>query len=376
MTGTLKRYLQDGYLAGCAAWTKRMIGPGSGPRHFDRVAIVAAFGKKNGITRGAFLQWEALRRIGIAAEMVDATPALRNPFYRAPHTPATAYIFHSGAPQTASLVSAVLPAARNAWRIGYWAWELPDPPPDWRGCDDSLTEIWTPSRFSRDSLARMMRKPVAVVPHYLPPQPARQRQPGAPFTVLTMADSRSSLSRKNPEGAIRAFAAAFGQSDKARLLFKISARDEELQALDERLGGLLRAPNVEIIREFMSDEALSALYARADVLLSLHRSEGFGLPMLEALARGVPVVATGWSGNMDFTTTDNSILVPFQLVPVQDDASVYRGSHWAEPDLAAASTALRRLADNAALQAQLAQAAYRDCRNVMVDFPLAHVMAA
>jgi glycosyltransferase involved in cell wall biosynthesis len=376
VTNVLRQYLREGYLAGCSAWTKHLLAGKAGPRRFDRVAIVAAFGKQNGITRGAFLQWQALCSLGIKTERVDATPALRNPFYRVPHRPATTYIFHSGGPQTASLIGAVLPAARNAYRIGYWAWELPDPPPDWLGCDDNLNEIWTPSRFSRDSLKRMMRKPVVTVPHYLPPTTARKRANGGPFTVLTMADSRSSLSRKNPEGAVRAFVAAFGQSSTARLLLKISAKDEELQAFDARLGGALRAPNIEIIRDFLDETALSALYERADVLLSLHRAEGFGLPMLEALSRGVPVIATGWSGNADFTTGENSILVPYTLVPVQDAASVYHGSHWAEPDLAAAASALRQFHDDAALYAHLSEAAYRLCARLPIDFPLSEAMAA
>ncbi|HTH99759.1 MAG TPA: glycosyltransferase family 4 protein [Acidisoma sp.] len=375
MTSLLKRYLQDGYLAGCSAWTRRMLGGRSGPRRFDRVAIVAAFGKRNGITQGAVLQWQALRRAGVAAEMIDATAALRNPFHRVPHDPATAYIFHSGGPQTASLIGAVLPAARDAWRIGYWAWELPDPPPDWNGCDGNLNEIWTPSRFSRDSLMRAMRLPIEVVPHLLPAAPRRSRMPGAPFTVLTMADSRSSLSRKNPEGAVRAFQAAFGTGPAARLLLKIGASDADLQALNARLGGALDAPNIELIREFMSDEALAALYGRADVLLSLHRAEGFGLPMLEALARGIPTVATSWSGNMDFTTAENSLLVPYDVVPVADAGAVYHGSHWAEPDTAAAAAALGRLAGDPDLYAQLSEAAYRGCNEQPFAFPLERMHA-
>jgi glycosyltransferase involved in cell wall biosynthesis len=370
MTSLLKRYLREGYLASCSAWTQRMLGGQSGPRRFDRVAIVAAFGKKNGITQGAVLQCQALRRAGIAAEMIDATAALRNPFHRVPHDPATAYIFHSGGPQTASLISAVLPAARNAWRIGYWAWELPDPPPDWVGCDDNLNEIWTPSRFSRDSLMRAMRRPIEVVPHLLPAAARRQALPGAPFTVLAMADSRSSLSRKNPEGAVRAFQAAFGTSPVARLLLKIGASDSDLEALNSRLGGALDAPNVEVIREFLSDDGLAALYGRADVLLSLHRAEGFGLPMLEALARGIPTVATGWSGNMDFTTAENSLLVPYAVVPVADAGAVYHGSNWAEPDCAAAAAALSRLAGDASLYAQLSDVAWRSCGDQPLAFPL------
>lgn len=372
MTSLLKRYLREGYLTGCSAWTRRMLAGRSGPRRFDRVAIVAAFGKKNGITQGAFLQYQALRRAGVAVEMIDATAALRNPFHRVTHDPATTYIFHSGGPQTASLIGAVLPAARDAWRIGYWAWELPDPPPDWIGCDANLDEIWTPSRFSRDSLMRGMRRPIEVVPHVLPAAKRRNPESGAPFTVLTMADSRSSLSRKNPEGAVRAFLSAFGASPAARLLLKLGVSDSDLEALNARLGGALAAPNVEVIREFLNDDALAALYQRADVLLSLHRAEGFGLPMLEALARGIPTVATGWSGNMDFTTAENSLLVPYSIVPVADPGAVYHGSRWAEPDIGAAAMALTRLAGDPSLYAQLSHAAWRNGNDQPLAFPLDH----
>ncbi|GAB0117731.1 glycosyltransferase [Acidisoma sp. 7E03] len=358
MTSTLKRYLRESYLAGCSTWVRQRLGKHTGPRSFERVAIVAAFGKKNGITRGAELQWRALRDFGVRVDMVDATPALRNPFYRAAHQPASAYIFHSGGPQTASLVGAVLPHARNAWRIGYWAWELPDPPPDWIGCDAILDEIWAPSDFAKASLGKAMRRPIAVVPHRLPATARREAEQRGEFTVLAMADSRSSFARKNPEGAVRAFQAAFGQDAKARLLLKLSASDTDMETLDQRLGGALSAPNVQVIREFLSEAALDALYARADVLLSLHRAEGFGLPMLEALSRGIPVVATGWSGNMDFTTPDNSFLVPYRLTPVADTDAVYHGSQWAEPDLAAAAQALQRLAADAALRARLGAAGH------------------
>lgn len=371
MTSLLKRYLHETYLAGCSALTRSMLAGRSGPRRFDRVAIVAAFGRRNGITQGALLQCQALRRAGIATEMIDATPVLRNPFHRVAHDAASLYIFHSGGPQTASLIGAVLPEARSAWRIGYWAWELPDPPPDWIGCDGNLNEIWTPSRFSRDSLMRAMRRPVAVVPHILPPMARRRPVPGAPFTVLAMADSRSSLSRKNPEAAVRAFQAAFGTDPAVRLVLKINAGDADLAALNARLGGTLDAPNVEIIRSYMSEVEISALFNRADVLLSLHRAEGFGLPMLEALARGIPTVATGWSGNMDFTTSENSLLVPYAVVPVADSGGVYHGSHWAEPDCAAAAEALRRLAADRSLYTQLSGAAWRDWGDQRPVFPLA-----
>jgi glycosyltransferase involved in cell wall biosynthesis len=213
------------------------------------------------------------------------------------------------------------------------------------------------------------------VPHYLPPQPARQRVAGSPFTVLAMADTRSSLSRKNPAGAIKAFTEAFGSSPAARLILKFSGRDEEVEAFLATLGGAL-GPNVEVLRSYLDEAGLAALYDRADVLLSLHRAEGFGLPMLDALARGIPVVATAWSGNTDFTDDRNSVRVPYELVPVADQSEIYRGSRWAEPDVAAAADGLRRLAEDAALYEQMAQAAHRSVAMAPMHFPLTQVAAS
>jgi glycosyltransferase involved in cell wall biosynthesis len=217
---------------------------------------------------------------------------------------------------------------------------------------------------------RLLRKPVEVVPHYVPTEPRRQRDRARPFTVLAMADTRSSLARKNPAGAVQAFAAAFGDDPAAQLLLKLTGPDDAVMAFKATLGSLARRSNVEILRGHLDDEGLSALYARADVLLSLHRAEGFGLPMLEALARGIPVVATAWSGNTDFTGSANSVAVPYRLVPVQDAAAIYNGSCWAEPDVAAAAAGLRRLADDADVYDRMAEAAYLGVAQASRRFPL------
>lgn len=370
MPDGLKQSLRSTYLLGSGLLTRRLVAGRSGARRFDRVVIVGALAKQNGISRGAYLQWRALRDLGVDAELLDLTPALRNPLFRLKHVPGSAYIFHSGAPQTASLIGGVLPHAARAYRIGYWAWELPDPPQDWVGCDEILDEIWTPSAFSRDSLARLLRKPIEVVPHVLPAERRRLRDRARPFTVLAMADSRSSLARKNPAGAVRAFAAAFGESSSVRLLLKLTGSDEAVAAFIAALGTLAQSRNIEIIRGQLDEAGLSALYDRADALLSLHRAEGFGLPMLEALARGIPVVATAWSGNTDFTNSDNSVAVPYSLVAVDDPAAIYHDSRWAEPDLAVAAEGLRRLADDSAYYDRMAGAAYRGVTTGAKAFPL------
>src|ERR1700722_10574902 len=229
---TVRRSLTAAYLAGSTALVHLMLADRSSQRDFRRVIVVTALGRNNGITSGARLQWDALRESGVEAELLDATAALRNPLFRIPHRPGSAYIFHSDGPQTANLISSVLPHAAHAYRIGYWAWELPDPPLGWSRSLRNIDEIWTPSTFSQASLSQLGGRRVEVVPHYVAAGPARQRRSNAPFTVLAMADSRSSWSHKNPEGALRAFRAAFGTSRAARLILKLSGRSKELHALE------------------------------------------------------------------------------------------------------------------------------------------------
>jgi len=108
---------------------------------------------------------------------------------------------------------------------------------------------------------------------------------------------------------------------------------------------MARAPNIRIDTRTLPPGDCHALTACADIVLSLHRGEGFGLVMAEAMLLGKPVIATGWSGNTDFMDTTNAALVPYRLAPARDDRSVYRGL-WAEPDVAEAASLLQTLADD------------------------------
>lgn len=351
----LRPVVARAYLASYAQLVRWRTRSRSGRRLLERVCIVAALGRRDGIAAGALLQCRMLRRLGVDAELVDATPALRNPLFRAPHSPGTTYILHSGGPQTPALLSAVLPHAAMAWRIAYWAWELPDPPLDWAGFDTLVDEVWTPSTFAQASLMQLTERPIAVVPHAVPVRTRRQRDWTKPFTVLVFGDSRSSLMRKNVAGAIDAFRTAFGGAPQARLLLKLGGAVEDTRDLEEMVGG---APNIVVHRNFLDAAELSDLYRSADVLLSLHRAEGFGLPMLEAMAHGLPVIATGWSGNLEFMDRASAILVPYRLVPVADPAGIYEGSVWAEPITAVAVMALRRLAEDRDYYERMSAAAH------------------
>ncbi|MGC1303398.1 MAG: glycosyltransferase family 4 protein [Caulobacteraceae bacterium] len=316
-----------------------------------QIQVAAFYARRNGISQGAELQRQALAALDIASDPVDAAPALRNPFARS-RTPATdqAVIAHASGRQVALALNYLSPSVRKAARIGYCAWELGVPPRSWVGFDAPLHEVWTPSTFSAQALRGICRAPVRVVRHVCRPPPAVQ--PGtirrllnledSAFVALVLADARSSFARKNPLGAVNAFSRAFAGARDVALVVKISAGGREpglVEALKRAASGL----RVVFIEQHLDEADKWRLFRDADVFLSLHRAEGFGIPMLEAMSIGKPVIATEWSGNLDFMDAQTAVLVPYTLVDVEDGQGVYSGGQWAEPDIDFAADALRKL---------------------------------
>jgi glycosyltransferase involved in cell wall biosynthesis len=294
---------------------------------------------------------------------VDARPEVALAASAAP-PPSVPLVLHVNAPML-PLALLRLPATVTRRRpiIGYWAWEIPEVPPEWRPALACVSQVWVPSRFTAAVLEPLLPGRVRVVPPALalvPPvaSPLGRAAFGLPddaVVVLVSFNLASSFARKNPFAAVAAFRGAFGDRRDRILVLKVG-HPEHAPADFARLAQMAQAPNIRLETHTIPPEDRHALTACADIVLSLHRGEGFGLVLAEAMLLGKPVVATGWSGNTDFMDGDNARLVSYRLVPAHDDRSVYRGL-WAEPDVAEAAVLLRTLADDAALRRDLGERA-------------------
>jgi glycosyltransferase involved in cell wall biosynthesis len=255
-------------------------------------------------------------------------------------------------------------------RIGFWAWELEHFPDDWLGAFDHVDEVWVPSTFCQRAVAERATVPVLVMPHAVAvpeqPQPDRARfglHPGS-VVFLAMADVLSSPERKNPFGAVQAFARAFGGGrDGVELVVKVSNGERNPEAMQQLRALAAGCRGIHLIESYLDRPTLNTLIDSADCFVSLHRAEGFGLVIAEAMARGKVVVATGWSGNMDFMNAHNALPVDHELRPLEADIGPYRrGERWAEPSIEDAAAKLRRVAEDASLRRRLGERARADAR--------------
>ncbi len=260
--------------------------------------------------------------------------------------------------------------------IGYWHWELPRAPVSWMPVLEKVHEIWVPTRFVADAFRPDTNLPIKIVPHIVPmPSPSSRTRAefgisDEAFVVVAAFNLDSSIGRKNPLASIAAFRQAFGADPKFQMVLKVSSvkrHAEASDALDRAIDGVA---NIQILHETLSRPDMSALLNCCDVVISLHRSEGFALVPAEAMLLGKPVIATGWSGNVDFMTDENSALVKYRLVPVRDQFSrIYSESenpnqNWADPNIDDAAHWLRRFADDPDLRGRIGARAALDARQI------------
>lgn len=255
------------------------------------------------------------------------------------------------------------------YNVGYWVWELADFPREWVAYFDHYHEIWTASQFCVDAISKVAPIPVVRVPHAIHMEKINALPLGHfglrddTFVFLSAFDFLSFFERKNPLALIRAFRQAFGADEKVQLVLKCSNSSANAKAF-ERMKEFTKGSRVTIIDAFLPKGDLNALFSLADCYVSLHRAEGFGLPLAEAMYLGKPVLATGYSGNIDFMTVNNSFLIKYRLLEIEEDIGPYRkGSVWADPDVDHAAELMRYVYEHRETGQQIGGVASEDIRS-------------
>jgi glycosyltransferase involved in cell wall biosynthesis/SAM-dependent methyltransferase len=252
---------------------------------------------------------------------------------------------------------------------GLWFWEVSQFPETWMRSFEDLDEVWVASEFIAEALRPLTPKPVRTIRVPLVPGPAAEMsraELGMPegFCFLFVFDYRSVFRRKNPLGLVEAFCEAFEPGEGPSLVLKSICGDEFPAERAQLAAAVADRPEIHLFEETIPAEQKNAMIAGCDCYVSLHRSEGLGLTMAEAMYFGKPVIATDYSGNLDFMTAENSYLVPQTGARIGPDAEPYPpDGEWAEPDLEHAAALMRAVVADPAKAAIRARRGAIDIRH-------------
>jgi len=256
----------------------------------------------------------------------------------------------------------------DKYNIGYWNWELDEFPESWTSAFGRYDEIWVPSTFTLDSVCRKATVPVLRIPYGIEVQvPEGSLRggldiPSNRFMFLSFCDVLSVNKRKNPEGVISAFRKVANEVKDCHLVLKIN-NGRLFPDVVGRLQKECAGSDITIIDETWSRKSVNALIASCDCLVSLHRSEGFGFTIAEAMYLGKPVITTAYSSNLDFTLAHNSLLIAYHLVAIGPDGAPYPANgRWAEPNIDSAADAMIRLREDPVLRDRIGREGQRYIR--------------
>jgi len=265
----------------------------------------------------------------------------------------------------------------GAYNIIYPTWELSIYPSEWTEQLARFDEIWAPSKFVFDSISKAVSKLVFHMPlatevrinsflgrrHFGLPESA--------YLFLFYFDFRSWVDRKNPFAALEAFERVYAArpGENIRFIIKLnrsgesSLQEEGFPRFMKAIEQSKHADSVIILDKILTDNEMKNLVRCCDCFVSLHRSEGYGRGLAEAMFLGKPVIATGYSGNLDFMNETNSCLVRYKLIDVEEGQYPYaRGQVWAEPDIDHAVDYMLKLLDERDYGRKLGDVASRHVR--------------
>ena len=247
------------------------------------------------------------------------------------------------------------------YHVIYPQWELAAYPQEWIEQLNRFHEIWAPSRFVFDCLRKAVSKPVFLLPLSVQVDITAflgRRYFGLPesaYLFLFFFDFRSYIDRKNPQAVIKAFeqVCAARSGGDSRLVLKIHGATGSKKNIFDFKRFMVEVERCKfhrkiiVIDEVFSDTEIKSLLRCCDCFISLHRSEGLGRGLAEAMLLGKPVIATAYSGNLDYMNDGNSCLVPYQLVKIAEGSYPHaQGQVWAEPDIDHAVSHMLKLLDD------------------------------
>lgn len=253
------------------------------------------------------------------------------------------------------------------YNIALWWWEQPAFPQKWADRFAYYDEVWAGSTFIANTLAPVSPIPIVHMPLPFGETTLGSRKRGRrrlglaadTFTYLFIFDFHSHVERKNPQALIAAFKRAFAASDNVQLVIKCVNGASNAKAMAE-LQAQAEGYPIAIYEGYWPAEEMRDLVAACDAYVSLHRSEGAGLPIADAMAAGKPVIATGWSGNMAFMNVSNSYPVRYNMVELDKNVGPYRaGELWAEPSVKHAAELMRQVFENREQGRRRGQAAWQ-----------------
>ena len=354
------------------------------------VNVVGYFNGQFGLAESARLYVSALDQIGVSAAAVNVEFNLPHEFGDEQFAANVSDQLDDGVdlicvnPDYLDDARCAIDLDERRCKLGSWFWELEQVPATWLPALQHVDGIVSASEFIRSAFSRVTDKPVHRVPLPLVLHQGSNLKrpdfgiPGGSFVFLSAFDFNSRTERKNPAGVIKAFKEAFpDRAHDVMLVVKTTNGHRhlpELQYLLELAGSDSR---ILFRDEVIPRRHLVALQKCCDAFVSLHRSEGFGLHLAENMALGKPVIATNWSGNTDFMTSQNSCLVDHRLVPVPENAYPFgTGQRWAEPDVASAVAHMRRLVEDREWTFALGKNAQRSVKQQLDPARIGHELLA